>query len=227
MRQVIVFNNKNWPLPEPRLYTEYKYLHFTSNSGTSGSLFNSGYYANANTKIVLKCILQISENGNNGQGILGTRASASDSNAWLISWYKTDSTRGRYYGNTGAGAKYDGSSSHHLILTNEITITMTMSTATITNGTTTYTINFGTTSRGTTSGPLILGGWWAGDANKYLSMLGYWGECQIYENDVLLHDFVPCTRNSDSAVGLWDKSTGTFAPPIDNNYIPTPVNSAS
>ena len=58
-------------------------------------------------------------------------------------------------------------------------------------------------------------------------MLGYWGECQIYENDVLLHNFVPAVKNSDSTVGLWDKTTNTFITPVDTNYIPTPVNSAS
>jgi hypothetical protein len=131
-----------------------------------------------------------------------------------------------YYGNTGNGAKYDGTSNHNLP-TGEVTITMTMSTATITDGTNTYIVNFETTSRGTTTEPIILGGWWAAESNKYLPMFGYWGECWIYENDVLLHDFVPCTRNSDSAVGLWDKSTNAFITPIDTNYIPTPVNSAS
>lgn len=227
MRQIITFNNKNWELPEPILYTEYKYLHFTSNSSASGSVFNSGYYANANTKIVLKCIFIPSNNGNSGQGILGTRASASDPNAWFLAWMKYigSLTSGRYYGNTGNGSQYDGNVAHNR-LTNEITITMTMSTATITDGTTTYTINFGTTSRGTTTDPIILGGFW-NEEHKYLTMLGYWGECKIYENDVLLHNFVPATKKSDNTVGLWDKSTNAFITPIDTNYIPTPVNSAS
>ena len=33
---------------------------------------------------------------------------------------------------------------------------------------------------------------------------------QIYDNDILIRDFVPCIRKSDMAIGLWDKVANEF-----------------
>ena len=52
MRQVINFNNKIWPTPGIH---EYSYLYLPTYSSTSGTVFDSGYYANENTKITVNC----------------------------------------------------------------------------------------------------------------------------------------------------------------------------
>lgn len=38
--------------------------------------------------------------------------------------------------------------------------------------------------------------------------------CQIYDNDTLVRDYVPCVRKSDGERGLWDKVNKTFNTPI-------------
>lgn len=47
-----------------------------------------------------------------------------------------------------------------------------------------------------------------GVADRYF--YGYIYGCQIYDNDVLIRDFIPCYRNSDNEVGMYDLVTDTF-----------------
>lgn len=229
MRQIITFNNKNWELPAKLPYTEYKYLYMPTYSYASGTVFDTGYKANANTKIEFNFILTIpsSQNGNGAQGILGSRIAggSSDPNAWFFSFDTggSGSRTGRFYGNTGTGAKYAGTTKYNPP-TEDTTVIMTMSTVIITYGNTTKTIDFTTSSRGTASRTLKLCGWDNEETNKYLCMTGWYGETKISENNILLHDFVPAVRNTDNIVGLLDKVTNNFIQPIDQNYLPTATN---
>lgn len=68
-------------------------------------------------------------------------------------------------------------------------------------------------------------------SNLFLNSLerNYYGDnkifsCQIYENDVLVRNFVPCRRKSDGAVGLYDKKSKTFYGNAGTGaFIPGPV----
>lgn len=52
-----------------------------------------------------------------------------------------------------------------------------------------------------------------GTINTSTISSGFNGEiysCRIYNNDVLIRDFVPAMRKSDNVVGLYDRVSGTF-----------------
>lgn len=45
-----------------------------------------------------------------------------------------------------------------------------------------------------------------------------WGKmfyCKIYDNDILVRDFVPCIRDNDSVAGMYDLVNNVFYPPVN------------
>lgn len=45
--------------------------------------------------------------------------------------------------------------------------------------------------------------------SNHLNYCKLWG-CKVWQNNVLVRDFIPCLRNFDGKVGLYDKINGTF-----------------
>lgn len=82
------------------------------------------------------------------------------------------------------------------------------------NGNLTVTLN-GTSRSGAYSGTInkdyplfIFANNSSGTAAQYSSLKVYW--FQIYDNGILVRDFVPCYRKSDNVAGLYDKVNGVF-----------------
>lgn len=82
------------------------------------------------------------------------------------------------------------------------------------NGTLTVTLN-GTSRSGVYSGSInkdyplfIFANNSSGSAAQYSSLKVYW--FQIYDNGILVRDFVPCYRKSDNVAGLYDTAQGAF-----------------
>lgn len=67
---------------------------------------------------------------------------------------------------------------------------------------------FGTTTSFTTQRTLLLG------SRNGSSLSNFWigsiYSCQIYDNGTLIRNFVPCYRNSDNVVGMYDLTNGVF-----------------
>lgn len=97
-----------------------------------------------------------------------------------------------------AGTVYDAS----------ITVAENQLTAAINDGTETVTENVATESGLTL--PLMLFATRLGNVGvvEYATAKMYY--CRIYKNGTLLHDLLPCSRNADSKIGMYDIVAGAF-----------------
>lgn len=174
--------------PSSRLPSEYTELTYIQSSGTQ--YINTGLKPNQNTRIVMH-VNPISitadawafggrnANGNNGKGVFFFYSSE---RLWNAVYYE---------GNTSVRKSFSEISS-----TADLNIDYDKNTCTI-NG---VSVNF-TANTFQSDFNLALLACLTGGVTGHLSAKLY--SCQIYDNDVLVRDFVPCI-NASGEVGLYD-----------------------
>ena len=172
--------------PDLRLPSEYTELTYIQSSGTQ--YINTGFKQNQNTRIVMH-VKPVSitadawafgsrnANGNNGKGVFFLYSSGS---LWNAVYYDSSSIK-----------SFSGISS-----TADLNIDYDKNTCTI-NG---VSVNF-TANTFQSDFNLALLACLTGGVTGHLSAKLY--SCQIYDNDVLVRDFVPCI-NASGEVGLYD-----------------------
>lgn len=175
----------------PSGYTSVEYIQ------SSGSQYiDTGFKPKYNSRVVM----DISDLNSSPGFIFGVRDTQDSNSANQFNIYRNSSTtiRSDYFG-TNKQINLSDTSGRTIVDKNGNTVTM-----------------FGTTIVNTavTSGEC---------ANSlYLFILNNTGantmfpgsfklySCQIYDNDILVRDFVPCIRDSDSSCGLYDKVNNVF-----------------
>lgn len=192
------------PTPAPSLPDDYTLLNYLEATGTQ--YINIGYIPNENTKIRLKCF-QKSQAGYN-KLVFGAKQPYNETQDNIF--YSISSASGKVglYYNVGSGL----SSGVAIGDMTDVTIEKTKFTV---NGTevSDYEIDTYPTI------PLYL---FAQNSNGTPTDFGSVriGSFKIYENDILIHNYVPCKRNVDSILGMYDlveqvfktnDGTGTFS----------------
>ena len=179
-------------LPLPANYTQVEYIESTTGGG---QYIDTGYVPTANTRIVADLdsmarsqnwavFFGVTGNDSASDGVLLRYTNASDSpiNAWFC-------------GDSGAKTGFSGKRLSAELKSGSLAL----------NGTANTFSSSGTPY----NGPIYIfcgnngGAAWRHQAMKLYSF-------KIYEGNVLKRDFVPCIRNSDRAVGLYDTENGHF-----------------
>ena len=174
--------------PGSRLPSGYTELAYIQSSGTQ--YINTGFKQNQNSRVVMH-VKPVSitanawafggrnANGNNGKGVFFSYSER----LWNAVYYE---------GNTSVGKSFSGISS-----TADLNIDYDKNTCTI-NG---VSVNFTAKTFKSDFNITLLACNTGGTVAGHLSAKLY--SCQIYDNDVLVRDFVPCI-NASGEVGLYD-----------------------
>ncbi|MBS7388551.1 MAG: hypothetical protein KIG30_08325 [Eubacteriales bacterium] len=175
-----------------QLPTEYQEVEYIESTGTQ--YIDTGYYATANTK-VLTDVKVLSVPARNAW-IFGSRNSDVTSRYELI-WINSANEYRFYYGTNNY--TFSGVPS-----TGELAITIASTGATI-NG---VSVTPAAATISSTNSMYIFSchGGTASNETSYMRLFSF----KIYEGNTLMHDFVPCYRKSDNAVGLYDLVNGVF-----------------
>ena len=189
------------PTPEPSLPTEYTAVTYIESSGTQ--YINTDYIPNSNTKIKTKCSAIVSGGGL----IFGNRQPAESGEDDIYYALGTTSSKMTFFYNhrirqsssLNVGDFVDFNVENDKVVFNGVQ----------------YNIDVNIFP---TDYPIILFG--LNNAGTMSLSSVRIGRFQIYESDELIHDYVPCYRNSDSVVGMYDlveedfltnDGTGTFS----------------
>lgn len=173
------------PTPEPTLPSAYTKVNYIESSGTQ--YIDTGYIPNANTKIEIKCLLIVGGGGlafgnrmpaeGGGDDIYYSLASASGKATFFYN------QRVRVISDVNLGEFVDFSVESNKVNFNGVEYDN-------------ITIDQFPTY------PIILFG--LNNADTMALSSTKIGRTKIYENNVLIHDYIPCYRNSDSEVGMYD-----------------------
>lgn len=187
------------------LPSEYTAVDYIQSSGTQ--YIDSEYVPKANTKIEVDCFIP-EETTSHWRSIFGARISNYKNKA--IAFFTNTSTQNvTVYCRTGVETR-----GHKFIYDRDVHIVAEGQTATFSDGTDSYSItttgtvedcqntmfifNLNTASTPTGKTPDI----------SYAIMKLYNFKC--YEDNTLMRNFIPCYRNSDNEVGLYDLVNGVF-----------------
>lgn len=177
----------------PNSYTRVDYIEST---GTQ--------YINTNVTVngKLRTILDFDNQDANIDGnIFGGRNGASDKTFIFFLWGSNNKFRSDYNTTSNQDTQLTGVTGRFLIDKNR-------GTTTVTHNGNTYTKTI-TNSDFIGDRPLVL---FAkdndGTIDGYTSYKLY--SCKIYDDDELVRDFIPCKRNSDNKLGLYDRVNGVF-----------------
>ena len=175
-----------------QLPTEYQEVEYIESTGTQ--YIDTGYCATANTK-VLTDVKVLSVPARNAW-LFGSRNSDVTSRYELI-WLDSEKVYRFYYGTNNY--TFSGVPS-----TGELAITTASTGATI-NG---VSVTPAAATISSTNSIYIFSchGGTASNETSYMRLFSF----KIYEGKILMHDFVPCYRKSDNAVGLYDLVNGVF-----------------
>ena len=187
----------------PSSYTQVDYIRF---EGAQYTILN--YYANPNT--VIEADLSIDTRAN--KWLFG---SSEENKYFALNIY--NATDFEYKMGSGAWAKATNVSSYSPDVRGTIKID---------NSSFYYNnikaCDFITTLNDTSSLALALGSRQTTPGAAYAYMTLY--RFKIYENDILLHEYVPCYRNSDDMVGIYDiVDNEFFVSATDTDFIQGPV----
>lgn len=183
-------------------YTELQYIQST---GTQ--YFNTGYYPNQNTKLVLKMKTEGLTAGTTSFNAFGTAGTNSRFGWWA---YYEGSSYFRY------GIEGNGRDSRISVTGTfenaDFTVTLDKNYAIIETPAQTYTYSVTPTNNFTLDLPLILGGhiWNNGKSIGQCGCIYKLYSCQIYENDVLIKDWIPVIDKMNNKVCLYDKVNENF-----------------
>ena len=178
----------------PSGYTPVEYIQ---SSGTQR--INTGFIGNQNTRLVIDC--QAATLASSGNALFGSRGT-NITNAFAVF---ITSTQGFFcFGSKYGFFDHANTYERMTVEANKNTFTMRGST------TTTGTLNAATFS--TPSALFIGSAYDGGNGGPYSGSNAWFGKiysCQIYDNDTLVRDFVPCT-DSSGAAGLYDLVNDVF-----------------
>lgn len=196
----------------PSTYTEVEYIESTGNC-----YIDTLYTPNANTKIYCKFahnenasdtpIFGARASGNNNQYILWSHPTGYSSNTTVL-FNSTSKNLTNYDMNTIIEFEYDGTGGKY----NSQNWTWT-------------------TTTGTPNVNMILFGLRTGTTVDGRKFKGKMWSFKIWESDVLVRDLVPCFRNSDNVIGMYDVvndvfytnlGTGTFTKGNNFEVLPNP-----
>lgn len=188
---------------------EYKRLEYIQSTGTQ--YIDTGIPLTSNSRIVMDCELTTVSGT---QCFFCSRTEATTTDTTSNTLFAIGSTyRKEYYGESKTVTNSDGANKRIIVDNNKNNIkiggaSLTFSSVSdITSPMNCYLM-----------ASTILENDTVGTFSNFAYMKLY--SCQIYDNDVLLRNFVPCQRKSDSALGLFDivgqtfyvnSGTGTFA----------------
>lgn len=184
---------------------EYVELDYIQSTGTQ--YINTNYYPNQDTKIVLKMKTEGLLQGTDAFNAFGT-AGVNSRFGWWTYYYGSSYFR---YGIEGGGR--DSKISVATTFENaDFTVTLDSSTAIIETPSQTYSYSVIPTNNFTVELPLILGGhiWNNGASIGQCGCKYKLYSCQIYENNVLIKNYIPVKRKSDNKVGLYETISDLF-----------------
>ena len=176
------------PIVLPEGYTQLKYIE---SSGTQ--YVDTGFMPNNNTRVIIDA--QMLSNSTHA-GLFGSRITSSSNSMWC--WLNDGNTWKADYSTSNTRATFSNISiSDRLVVDyNKNSVSVSGSNHTWAEATFQSTCN------------MILFGVNTGGTPQYLSSARIYS-CQIYDNDVLIRDFIPCI-NSDGVVGLYDLVNAIF-----------------
>ena len=182
-----------------QLPTEYQEVEYIQSSGTQ--YIDTGFVPNNNTEIML-VFTNTNDTTGNYYCIFGTRTTANNDNTFAL-WIDTNRRFGAFYVAEGIGQSLTLFPTS-INVTEKHTATMKGRVAEIDS--------VSVTCPATSSSPaysFYIGACnTAGTADYFSKILIY--ESKIYNNEILVRDFVPCYRKADNVAGLYDLVTGTF-----------------
>ena len=186
-------------------FIPYIELEYVKSTGTQ--YFNTGYYPNQNTKLVLKMKTEGLTSGSTAFNAFGTAGTNSRFGWWT---YFSGSSYFRY------GIEGNGRDSKISITGTfenaDFTVTLDRNNAIIETLNQTYTYSVSPTNDFTLDLPLILGGhiWNNGSSIGQCECIYKLYSCKIYENDILIKDYIPAINKMDERVCLYDKINESF-----------------
>lgn len=169
----------------------YKLLKYIQSSGTQ--FIDTGFKPNQDTRVVMDVQLVTTT----AQVLFSARTSANSKVTELI-WHDGDGCY-RFYYNDG----YTNFSGAALVPTDRRTVEVDKNVATVAGQSVSRTY----AAYACETNMVLLARSTLGTISAYASAMLY--SCKIYDNGVLVRDFVPC-QNDSGVIGLWDKVDGKF-----------------
>ena len=168
----------------PSGYTQVEYLE-SSNT----QWINTGYYPNANTKFEIS-----GTQGNTDSALFGLS---------VVFYCFNNSGSTTFYGFCG-----DAGSFNFTMGSVPVVLTMSATDGIVINGTKYIDL---TASSTTADYPMALFGRMNNSTGE-VAKLGYHriNYAKVYENNILIHNYIPCRRNSDNVLGMYDTVSKTF-----------------
>ena len=207
LEEAFVIENITSSLPasaiSPLAYTGYEELEYVegTTTGSTGSYIDTGIKPTQNTKVEVK--FSVNELGANQCVIGGRNASSGDQRNSFSIW-----------GNVSNKIRFDYQSTSILYPSTSAAISANTVYTVIkdkeknyvdgvqqnSNDITTFTSNYSMFLFAVNSG--------VSGSQSCLSGKIYY--CKIWDNDILVRDFIPVKRLSDNAIGMYDRVSGTF-----------------
>ena len=179
-----------------QLPIEYQEVEYIQSSGTQ--FIDTGFVPNDNTKIMLVFTNNNATTGNY-DCVFGTRTNASNANTFAL-WIDSNRCFGAFYGtgqsitlfptSINATAKHTATMKGNVAEIDSVSITCPA-----VSSSPTYSFYIGACNT-------------AGTADYFSKILIY--ESKIYDNEILVRDFVPCYRKADNVAGLYDLVNNVF-----------------
>lgn len=212
MDETIVLHPQRSDIP-----SEYEECWYIRRNWKDQGCFNTGYRISNDTRIELDLKIQgfSVTNGGNWCCICGQRSGNNSGDQFLVET--------KYNGNVGACAVYRSTSANtpkvpsgsNKLFPFDQKFSMTITTSRVSwiseTGETNSIDDIPVMTTNPANQDFVLFAYMNNGSPYYDEQFGlriY--ECKIYENDVLMHDFVPVKRNSDSAAGFFDTVNQEF-----------------
>lgn len=181
---------------------EYTLVEYIQSSGTQ--YIDTGFVPNNNTRVVLD--FQELAHTSNWRCIFGSRDTASSTNIYSL-WVNNTNKLGAYY-NDGVGVYFPSS----VVTTNRLCVDFNKGVVTVGE----QTVNCGTKTFSIIYTMYLFGSHTGGTLEQGSTIKVY--SCQIYDNDVLIRNYVPiidangeaCLYDKLNHVYYRNKGTGTF-----------------
>jgi hypothetical protein len=190
-------------------FVPYQELEYVQSTGTQ--YFNTNYFPNQNTKIVLKMETMGMISGQTQFNAFGTTDDTSGSASRFGWWTYYSGTSYFRYGVQSASRDSKINVTGNFINT-LFTVTLDSLKAIIETSSQTVEYNVPATTNFTLGYSLVLGGSkWnnGGTIGNYQANYKLYS-CKIYENDVLIHDWIPAIDKLNNVVCLYDKVDEEF-----------------
>lgn len=182
-----------------RLPSAFQEVEYIESSGTQ--YIDTWYQPNQDTKVDTNVLITQFPSSENAGNILGSRTAYGNSQYQLISWKIQNHVLEFRYGSR------DYTASATISLTENTKYNIVCSKLGLyVNNVLSHAVN---TSTFQTSYNLYIFGYNNAGVFSSPSFIKLYS-CQIYDNNTLVRDFVPCYRKSDNEIGLYDLVNGVF-----------------